>query len=131
MITPIAACAISVACSSYLRLDITNATDASITVAIEGKAEVIKPGLSHSFRFPGTTSLISVRSGGCARSYSPPNLDDAPWKFLIGKSVKFRAMPSGLLQAFPPTPDVELENNPLRAMRDGAVVLRPNHTTCA
>jgi hypothetical protein len=112
-----------------LGLDILNATNAPIIVKVGTDTKVVEPGLSFRGRFLGV-GTFSITGGNCVRTYPFPNLDTRPWRFLIGKSIKFRALPSGILLAYPPTPDVELENNPLRAMTGSEVKLRPIRQTC-
>lgn len=116
-------------CDFALGFDILNATDAAITVKVGDDSQSVEPGLSFHGRFPNG-GTFSVSAAHCVRVYPVPNLDATPWKFLIGKSVKLRAMPSGFLLAYPPTPDVELRGNPLRAMSGSEVVLRPIRQTC-
>ena len=116
-------------CDFALGLDILNATDAPITVKVGDDSQSVVPGLSFHGRFP-EGGTFSVSAGNCVRVYPVPNLDTAPWKFLIGRSVKLRAMPSGILLAYPPTPDVEIRGNPLRAVSDSEVVLRPIRQMC-
>jgi hypothetical protein len=116
-------------CDWALGLDILNATDAPITVKVGTDSKSVEPGLSFHGRYPdpGTFSIVA---GSCVRVYPVPNLDKSPWRFLIGRSIKLRAMPSGILLGYPPTPDVELKGNPLRAMSGSEVQLRPDHETC-
>jgi hypothetical protein len=123
-------CVSTAACNTYLRLDILNATDGDIVVVVGSDEKRVAPGLSFSARYPALGSTITVRARGCSRDYATPDLDQSPWKYLIGRSVMLRAAPSGTLIAYPPTPDVELKDNPLRAMREGAVVLHPVRTSC-
>jgi hypothetical protein len=116
-------------CDFALGFDILNATDAAITVKVGDDSQSVEPGLSFHGRFPDA-GTFSVSAANCVRVYPVPNLDTAPWKYLIGKSVKLRAMPSGILLAYPPTPDVELRGNPLRAVSGSEVVLRPDREAC-
>jgi hypothetical protein len=117
-------------CNQYLRLEILNATDAEIIVVINDESSSIRPGLSYSAKFPGSGSPIAIKSHACTRIYEIPKLDEKPWKFLIGDALKLRAMTSGALEAYPPTPDVELLDNPLRAMAPGQVALQPKSASC-
>jgi hypothetical protein len=126
----LALCVSTAACNEYLRLEILNATDDHIVVVVGSDEKRVEPGVSYSARYPVGRSTITVRTLRCSRDYATPNLDQSPWKYLIGRSVKFRAVQSGLLIAYPPTPDVELKGNPLRAMRDGTLMLRPVRTFC-
>jgi len=116
-------------CDFALGLDILNATDAPITVKVAGDSKSVVPGLSFHGRFPepGTFSIASSR---CVRVYPVPDLDTSPWRFLIGRSIKLRAMPSGILLGYPPTPDVEQKDNPLRAMSGSETQLRPIRQVC-
>ena len=116
-------------CDFALGFDILNATNGPITVKVQGDSQSVKPGLSFHGRFPDP-GTFSVKTGNCVRVYAVPNLDTAPWKFLLGDSIKLRAMPSGVLLSYPPTPDVELKGNPLRAMSDSEVALRPIRQAC-
>jgi hypothetical protein len=124
-------CATISGCTTFLRLDILNATDGDIVVVLGADEQRVEPGLSYSGRYPAKGSTIVVRTAGCSRDYTAPNLDQSPWKYLIGRSVKLRAASTGVLTAYPPTPDVELKGNPLRSMRDGTVELHPVRTSCA
>lgn len=121
---------IAVGCSQYLHLDILNATDAKITVAVDGQSSAIDPGRVYSIKYPEGASSIVIKSLSCTRVYDAPDLDKEPWKYLIGDSVKFRAMPSGAVEAYPPTPDVELTGNPLRAMTMGQLTLQLERSSC-
>jgi hypothetical protein len=116
-------------CDFALGFDILNATDAAVTVKVRGDNQSVEPGLSYQGRFP-EGGTFSVSAANCVRVYPVPDLDAAPWKYLIGKSVKLRAMPSGILLAYPPTPDVRLKGNPLRKMDGSEVQLRPIRQTC-
>ena len=102
-----------------------------MVVTVGKSSESVEPGLSYQGKFPSDgehTFLIATRA--CVRSYPVPDLERPPWKFLIGKSVKLRAMPSGVLLAYPPTPDVRVRDNPLRATSDAAAQLTPVSTKC-
>lgn len=123
-------CASASGCNSFLRLDILNSTDDDIVVVVEGSEKRVEPGLSYSGTYPANGETIIIRTKGCSRDYIAPDLDQSPWKYLIGHSVKFRAVSTGMLIAYPPTPDVELKGNPLRAMRDGSLVLHPVRASC-
>lgn len=116
-------------CDFGLGLDILNATNEPITVAVGTTRQSVQPGLSFHGRFP-EKSTFSISSGNCVRVYAVPNLDAPPWKFLIGNSVKLRAMPTDVLLAYPPTPDVALLDNPLRASSGTEAQLRPVRQTC-
>lgn len=123
-------CASTAGCDAYLRLEILNATEEGFNVVVEGRDARVAPGLSYSGRYPSGGSTITIRTTKCSRDYTTPELDQSPWKYLIGRSVKLRAVSSGDLIAYPPTPDVEIKGNPLRAMQDGAVILHPLRATC-
>ncbi|MET3713719.1 hypothetical protein ABIC65_004454 [Sphingomonas trueperi] len=101
-----------------------------MNVVVEGRDARVEPGLSYSGQYPASGSTITIRMAKCSRDYVTPNLDQSPWKYLIGRSVKLRAASSGELIAYPPTPDVEIKGNPLRAMQDGAVILHPVRSAC-
>jgi hypothetical protein len=116
-------------CDFALGFEVLNATDTAITVNVGGDSQSVEPGLSFHGRFPGA-GTFSVSAANCIRVYPVPNLETPPWKYLIGKSVKLRAMPSGMLLAYPPTPDVEVKGNPLRAESGSEVVLRPIREAC-
>jgi hypothetical protein len=131
MLLALCLCATISACGTYLRLDILNATDNEIVVVVGDDEQRVEPGLSYSGRYPANGTTISVRTPGCSRDYATPNLDQPPWKYLIGRSVKLRAASTGALIAYPPTPDVEVKGNPLRNMRDGTLALNPVRTSCA
>jgi hypothetical protein len=111
-------------------LEIFNATDKKIVVSAGNTSEEVAPGLSYAGPYPDQGTTIAVHAAGCVRTYDTPNVGQPPWSYLIGKSIKLRAAPSGLLVAYPPTPDVEIRDNPLRAMQDGALALRPMTTSC-
>ncbi len=123
-------CATIFGCSTFLRLDILNATNSEIVVVVGDDEQRVAPGLSYSGRYPANGSTILVRTLGCSRDYTTPNLDQSPWKYLIGRSLKLRAASTGVLIAYPPTPDVELKGNPLRSMRDGTIVLHSMRKSC-
>jgi hypothetical protein len=116
-------------CDFALGFDILNATDAEITVKVGDDSQSVEPGLSFQGRFP-EAGTFSVSAANCVRVYPVPNLGTAPWKYLIGDSVKLRAMPSGILLAYPPTPDVRVRGNPLRKMDGSEVQLRPVRQSC-
>ena len=116
-------------CDFALGLDILNATDGPITVKVGGDSQSVEAGLSYHGRFP-EGGTFSVSAANCVRVYPVPSLDAAPWQYLIGDSIKLRAMPSGVLLAYPPTPDVRLKGNPLRKMDGSEVQLKPVRQTC-
>ena len=119
-------------CSLRLGLDILNATDGDISVTVGNQRQSIEPGLWFRGKWPreGEGKTVRVDSGACFRLYSLPDLGQTPWRFLFGESAKFRLMPSGILQGYPPTPDVEQRGNPERAMTEDKARIRPIQSTC-
>jgi hypothetical protein len=126
------------ACSFSLGLDIMNAGDKDVEVAIWSDSQHawsmpdrVMPGLSFHGTYPGTEDQIAVTDGSCHYTYAVPGLDREPWHSLIGNSVKFRWFPDGRMVAYPPTPDVRMLNNPQRASTDDATrTIQPLQVVC-
>jgi hypothetical protein len=124
------------ACSPSLGLDIMNAGDRDIEVAIESDSQRVGsasqrarsepqrviPGLSFHGTYLGREhhAEIMVTDGSCHYRYAVPDLALEPWGSLIGASVKFRWFSDGRMVAYPPTPYVQIAYNPQRASTDEA-----------
>lgn len=118
-------------CLPRLGLDIMNAGSTEIRVESEAAAQDVAPGMSfHAVYPPPDRNRLYVSSQTCRHEYALPDLHTAPWKYLIGKSVKFRWFDDGLLVAYPPTPDVRIAGNPERASSEDRRTIEPIRTTC-
>jgi hypothetical protein len=119
------------ACSLNLRLEIMNAGDTDIDVALGSDSQQVAPGLWFDGDWTKhSNDTITVSDGSCRYRYLLPDLDQEPWHSLIGKSVEFRWFSGGRLVAYPPTPDVGIRNNPQRASTDATRTIRPLEAAC-
>lgn len=119
-------------CSFRLGLEILNAGDDEVKISLYKTTQITQPGLSFSGVYPDPADFakISIETSKCKFFYTLPDLRIPPWKYLIGKSIKFRWFDDGRLVAYPPTPDVKIVGNPERASEDEIRTIRPNSTSC-
>jgi hypothetical protein len=119
-------------CRLSLGLDIMNAGKEAVQVTLGSKTEKVVPGLSFHGIFPAPqdSKEVVVTSASCQYKYALPDLNSEPWKSLIGKSIKFRWFDDGRMVAYPPTPDVEIRDNPQRASEDATLSIQPIKASC-
>lgn len=120
------------ACNFSLGLDILNAGNRPIVIALESNSQQVAPGLSFHGTFPASEnrSKLTITDGSCVYRYALPDLEQEPWHSLIGKSFALRWFTGGQMIAYPPTPDVRIRDNPQRASTDQARTIQPTEVAC-